>query len=269
MSSALMASYWGPVMAAACCTYCTSAWNSLARSSFSRSMSWSRVTLRAARRSRSAAVSVFAGLALAALAVFFGAGLATGSPLLMRVRRPLRPRERPPPKGTAGQRRRDLWSRRRCAVSSPAPAPRRRAEVLLVRLVGALRAQTVEREVQHRHQDQRQEGRGEQAADDHHGERRGEEPALAADAERHRDQRQDRGDGRHEDRPQPATPALDDGGAGVHALAPELLDEVEQHDGVGHHDADQHQQADEARHAEARAGDDQREDRRRPPRTGC
>ena len=84
-----MASYCGPLMAAACCTYCTSAWNSLARSLFSSSMSCARVSLRGVPRTMSAAVR---GLAVALLADFFGAGLATGSPLVVSfVGRAVRP----------------------------------------------------------------------------------------------------------------------------------------------------------------------------------
>jgi hypothetical protein len=77
-----MASYCGPLIAAACCTYWTSAWNSLARSLFSSSMSWARVSLRGVPRTMSAAVRGF--FAAGFLAGFFGAGLATGSPLVVR-----------------------------------------------------------------------------------------------------------------------------------------------------------------------------------------
>ena len=101
--------------------------------------------------------------------------------------------------------------------------------------------------------------RGEEPADHDDGQRRREEGALA-EAERHRQQGEDGRDRGHEDGTQAAPAALDDRRARVHALAAELLDEVEQHDGVGHDDADQHEQADEARHAQAGAGDEEQDD---------
>ena len=64
--------------------------------------------------------------------------------------------------------------------------------------------------------------------------------------------------GRHEDRPDAGPAALDERVVGGIALVPQLLHEVQQHDGVGDHDADEHQEPDEGADADGLARDEQR-----------
>ena len=66
-----------PLIAAACCTYCTSAWNSLARSSLSPSMSCARVSLRGVPRTMSAAVRGLAAAWCGLLRSLLGHGLSS------------------------------------------------------------------------------------------------------------------------------------------------------------------------------------------------
>ena len=223
-----MASYSGPVITAACCTYWMRAENSLARSLLSRSMSCAFVTWRGAAGA--------AGLRAAFLAVCFGTGLP--SALGLRADPIRRAVQRRPPRVRRGRPPEALASYSETVGSSVKSSSRPPG------------ADPVEGEVEHRHEDEREDGGGEEPADDHHRQRRRQEGALA-EAQRHGKQGEDRRDRRHQDGAQAPPAALDDRRTRVHTLATELLHEVEQHDGVGHHDADQHEQADEARHAQA------------------
>ena len=82
------------------------------------------------------------------------------------------------------------------------------------------------------------------------------EPSLKPGGER--DERQDRRDGGHEDRPDTGPAALDERCPGGSPSRSQPLDEVEQDDRVGDHDADEHQEADERADADRAAGQEQR-----------
>src|SRR5229473_4552145 len=68
--------------------------------------------------------------------------------------------------------------------------------------------------VERRHQEQRQDGRGGQSTDDDDSQRPGDEDARFTQAQRHRQQGEDRRDGRHQDRSQATTASLYNCGSG-------------------------------------------------------
>ena len=63
----------------------------------------------------------------------------------------------------------------------------------------------------------------------------------------------------HHDRPQSQAGCLPDRAEAVEPSRPQLVDQVDQHNGVVDHDASQHDQPDEHDHAEARVGEPQRQ----------
>ena len=100
-----------------------------------------------------------------------------------------------------------------------------------------------------RHEHQRQQRRGHQAAD--HGNRhRRAELAARAHAVGRRQHAADHGDGGHDDGPRALAAGIDDGLGARHAALHLLDGEVDQHDGVLGDDAHQHQDADHHRQAD-------------------
>ena len=108
------------------------------------------------------------------------------------------------------------------ATPLPAPPPTGCRTRGLRREPAEPRAQPLLRRLDHRverrHQHQRQQRRADQAADHHDGQRLRDEAALAGEPERHRQQREDRRDRGHQDRPQPVPAALDHRLPHAHAL---------------------------------------------------
>ena len=84
---------------------------------------------------------------------------------------------------------------------------------------------------------------------------------MARDPERHRGQREDRGERRHEDRAEASRSSGDRRIVRRQPLLAVLVDEVDEHDRVRDDDADEHEHADEGCHAERHARRDLEEDR--------
>ena len=134
------------------------------------------------------------------------------------------------------------------------------AAVLPARRCCSRSCKTLEVEIDHRRQVQRQKLRGHQAADDREPER---PPRLGAraDAERDRQRAHQRGERRHHDRAKANDAGVDDRVLGVLAFALLFEREVDHHDRVLLDDADQHDQADAAVEIELLAEHDQRQQR--------
>src|SRR5206468_12091719 len=103
--------------------------------------------------------------------------------------------------------------------------------------------------VEGRHEDEREGGRDDQAADHADGHRRAEFAAVTV-AQRARDHAGDHGDGRHHDGPGALAAGIDDGFGAAHALGAPLYRVVDQHDRVLGHDPHQHEDADDHGHAD-------------------
>src|SRR5690242_12700868 len=121
--------------------------------------------------------------------------------------------------------------------------------------------ETIEREIDHRRREQRQQLADDEAAEDREAERTTQLVAFAP-AEHQRQRREERGERRHQDRPEAQQRRL------VDRLARRLLleslgvdREVDHHDRVLLDDADQEDDPDDPDHAEVVAGDDEREQR--------
>ena len=152
------------------------------------------------------------------------------------------------------------------ALRLPRPLPRGAAlggPALVAPLLRAL-----DDPVQRRQHDQGEQGRRHQAADHDDRQRLRDEPAVAGDADRHRRQRADRRERRHQDRPQASGGPVDDRLAHVHPALAVLVHQVDEHDRVRHHDADQHQQPDDRRARRAGCRRRAAAAPRRSPRTG-
>src|SRR5699024_2937519 len=108
---------------------------------------------------------------------------------------------------------------------------------------------------------QGQQGRAHQPADGHDRQGLGDQHAAGTEAERDGGERTDGRDGGHDDGPYAQASTLDHRFGNGQTTPAVLIDQVDQHDGVGDDDTDQHQKADSARDTHRGSGQQQRHDR--------